>query len=156
MKTILLTTALFFSLHSNAHTIDCFSSIEGEDVGGKFVSKVHFNSFLPSFSDSLTITPPGEASKEYSNTYLSPNSVCGLQINFAESCTWKERLSSQFGYSFTFTCGDDITRGEIYCDENCMKAPGSLISFTCEGPKVDKIFSKGSIVYQGCMFTKEN
>lgn len=154
MKTILFSFFLLFILISSASyasgVITCSNTVEGEELGGKFETKASFSSADPSLSDEITITLTGQTPKITRNSYLNQKMVCGLVVDFNKDCKTQQSFDAKLGYQFSFNCGSDITSAVIYCDENCLTDAGSLMTFKCEGPKVEKKLSEGGLVYQGC------
>lgn len=154
---ILLASFSTFAEHnadSKGNRIECSDVIEGENIGGKFEAKMDFDAFIPSLVFISTRTLTGMPPVTSKMTYLSPKSVCGLDLDFAKNCKFRERIT-KLGYDFTFTCGNEITSAEIYCDEDCFTTRSSA-TFRCVGPKVDKKLSGGGLVFSGCKFHKAN
>ena len=157
MRSALSLIIAFVSLSAMAETkenrVDCKKVIDGDEIGGRFEMTLAFDSQVPSLVDSVTTTEPGKPSETTTTTHLSKKSVCGLKLDFSKDCKVKEKLDPRFGYSFRFTCGEDITFGDLYCAEKCTSAQGSGILFKCQGPKVDKNIY-GDRTWEGCKFTK--
>ncbi len=108
MKSILGLIFLTVCSYSGAgagNRIDCLDVMEGEELGGKFVTTVAFDSSVPSFSGGREITITGQPPKNAFFSYLSANSACGVNVDFAKDCKVRERMG-KLGYSFDFKCGN--------------------------------------------------
>jgi hypothetical protein len=116
---------------SSHHRIEC-SSYRYDIQYGSAETKGKFDSAIPSFVEVTKATKPKEAPVTKTTTHLSPESVCGLNLDFAKKCRFREELTPR--YRLLFTCGKDITEGEVICDDNCM-GEGGYARLTCKGPK---------------------
>jgi hypothetical protein len=153
-KIFIFMVFIFVNLYGKSYVIDCDHTISGKDVGGRFETKAQFRAKEPTFIEWIKIKLEGKRPDSSKNIFLTSKSVCGLDIDFHKSCTSKERIDKKLGYEFTFTCGNDITDGQIYCDEDCLTNNAGGLTFKCEGPKVDKKFSGAGRIYQGCTVTE--
>lgn len=129
---------------SSQASISCKDVVEGDEVGGRFESVASFDSKIPSLNTTITITLTGSEPTITKTTLLSVNSVCELPIDFAKSCQFKAGFG-QFGdYGYTFSCGAEISFGEIYFADGAT-------TFRCQGPNVDAKYSGGGIPILGCV-----
>lgn len=155
-RILVLFTVLLGQLCASAEPIPtqitCSSTLEGEELGGKFESAATFEPHTPLLHSKIDITLTGKPTKTTQETYLATGSVCGIKLDFKKECSWREEANPKFGYGYTFKCSTDITAGEFYCDETCLSGKPGGATFSCEGPKVDKKFSGAGLVFSQCTY----
>ncbi len=157
MRAALIVLTLFaITQFANAagNRIDCFDVVKGDGVTVE--TKLTFDSKVPALNHSIKLEFKGNPPLSTETVFLSTSNVCGLSLDFTKQCKAIEKFDPKFGYAYTFSCGNDVKRAELYCDEGCMTSAGSGATFRCEGPKVDKKLSGGGLPFSGCKFTKAN
>jgi hypothetical protein len=133
--------------HSGQALISCKDVVEGDDVGGRFESIALFDSKIPSLNTTITITLTGREPTITKTTLLSETSVCERPIDFAKSCQFKKGPGHFGDYGYTFSCGGEVSFGEIYFSDGA-------ITFRCQGPNVDSKYSGGGIPILGCILKR--
>ncbi|MCX6125183.1 MAG: hypothetical protein NTV34_10630 [Proteobacteria bacterium] len=134
-------------INSGQTLISCKDVVEGDDVGGRFESSASFDSKIPLLNTTITIDLTGMEPTITKTTLLSVNSVCERPIDFAKFCQFQEGPGHFGDYGYTFSCGSEISFGEIYFSDGA-------ITFRCQGPNVDSKYSGGGVPILGCILKK--
>ncbi len=149
---LMMTSLLLFftSFHLSASAtaqktqIDCYHSFDA-GTGVKFESTMSFDSSSLNLSSSQKATFEDRAPIEKKLEHLSKTSACYLVVDTAKECEFKERFDPKFGYELNFSCPSKNIKGQLYCDEDCFGAEGSVATFRCE-----KSNSTTNTVFSGC------
>jgi hypothetical protein len=116
--------------------------------------QISFDRSLPAYGiqdEQTSAYCPNTPSLVSALPFLSPTSICGMNLDFKKDCTSEESLNEK-GYVFSFRCGDKRW-GSFECDNDCLNNKTSGVSlFKCGGPGVDPIYTEPGIDSNRCVW----